>query len=631
MSVPVVFLAFANDADAHLDLLKVESKEIMRALQDLDRKEHIKVHREESADLDEVFEALTTFKDRVAIFHYGGHADGTTLRLEGGAGHAGGLAGLLGGQDNLKLVFLNGCATRAQVDGLLGAGVKAVIATSVPIRDDKASEFGARFYQSLAAGRTIGQAFQQAESFLRAKYGDIVELGVVTRDLTPVDETPAPGDVVPWGLYVAGAHRDAVLSWKLPYYRPVGLPQDMLQYIGSSFTANRYIMLVLDEMAKYNPDIYAQMMEQRGGELVRKDSREYPELIIRNFPWPVGSQIRLLHHHDSPDQKRLLHLISTYVRAGHLLYLILLSDVWERRRRGEIQLQDGFELGQPLDAAAFRSFDFLARAIELIELFAAQGVATYMPEVERLLAEWREDGGRLRKAHEFLQTLQVQAASPPAADLEQLCLRAEQAVSVILRAVAFLARYRMLTVRSIMVKAPRFEPVEYELDMGPLNAADGSALNLYQDEAHRHKLSYANSHSIVLVRDEEQVEDCLNLSPFVIDKNTFVRVTRGETTNKDRLAHVFLLGYCEDDRLVYLSADHAVHIALGADADRIHTGMTQDDFTEGRNLLQAGSLDSFGLDAEFGLEPSRTDDSAKVFAVLEEQFASFRVDLQGTS
>ena len=116
MTTPVVFLAFANDDSAHLQLLKTESSEIWHRLADIDRQEFVKVHREESASVDELFEALVRFKDRVAIFHYGGHADGTMLQLEGGAGHANGIAGLLGEQTNLKLVFLNGCATTPQVD-----------------------------------------------------------------------------------------------------------------------------------------------------------------------------------------------------------------------------------------------------------------------------------------------------------------------------------------------------------------------------------------------------------------------------------------------------------------------------------------------------------------------------------
>ena len=69
--------------------------------------------------------------DRLVVFHYGGHANGTLLQLEDGAESAVGLARLLGQMRSLKLVFLNGCATQGHAALLRDAGVPAVIATSV--------------------------------------------------------------------------------------------------------------------------------------------------------------------------------------------------------------------------------------------------------------------------------------------------------------------------------------------------------------------------------------------------------------------------------------------------------------------------------------------------------------------
>jgi hypothetical protein len=632
MSTPVLFLAFSNDANAHLELLKKESKDVFSALRDLDRQEFVKVHREESADVDELFDALMDFKDRVAVFHYGGHADGTTLRMEGGPAHAEGLAGLLGEQKNLKLVFLNGCATRPQVDQLLAAGVKAVIATSVPIRDDKATEFAARFYEALANRRTIAQAFDVAQSYLKTMYGDVLEIGVVKmRDLGRRPSGAAAGDAIPWGLFVNEEHEAEVLSWKLPYYRSVGLPQDMIQYIETSFKANRFVMLVLDEMARYNPDIYAQMMEQRGGESVKRDSREYPELIVRNLPWPLGSQIRLLRHYDTFNAERLEHLVSAYVRTSQLLYYILLSDLWEQSRSKKIALPPSFDAGLPMNAATFAAFDFMAKTLEVYRLFLERGLTPYVAEYWRVAEAWDDPAGQLRKAHRWLEQLRAELQSgAPTDNLGQRCLTAEQALSFVLRSAAFLARYRMLTVRNIAVEAPRFEAVSYEVDLGPLNAADNSALSLYQDAAQRRKTRLSNSHSIVLVRDEKELDDCLNLSPFIIDKNTFVSVKTGESTEKNRLADIFMLAYTEDGgRLVYLAVDHSIRYALANERDRVHTGMTREDFTEGRNLTPSASVpDPFGLGASFDLEPrAGRENGVKVFQVLRDQFESFLADV----
>jgi hypothetical protein len=630
MTTPVLFLAFANDDSAHLQLLKTESSEIWRRLADIDRQEFVKVHREESASVDELFEALVRFKDRVAIFHYGGHADGTMLQLEGGAGHANGIAGLLGEQANLKLVFLNGCATRPQVDQLLASGVKAVIATSVPIRDDKATAFSVRFYEALANRRTIAQAFALAQHYLQTRFGDVRDVSIVPmRDIRAKHSVDA-GERIPWGLYIKEECQREVLDWTLPYYHAIGLPQEMIQYIGSSFSANRYIMLVLDEMARYNPDIYSQMTEQRGGETVRRDSREYPELIVRNLPWPLGSQIRLLRLHDAPDMERLELLVSAYVRTTQLLYFILLSDLWEQRRHGTIDVPATFDAALPAGASAFSSFDFLARTIELYRLFTAQAAHPYVAEFERVAEMWDATPSPLQSAHTYLEQLRAELiAGTPIAELAQRCLTTEQALSVVLRSAAFLARYRMMTVRNITVEAPRFETVSYELDMGPLNAVDNSALNLYQDAARRRKAHYGNSQSIVLVRDENALDDCLNLSPFIVDKNTFVSVKKSETTDKDRLAHIFVLSYVEDGRLVYLAVDHGLRYALDNARDRIHTDMTREDFTEGRNLAPSiPAADPFGVGATFGFEPQTpANEGVKVFQVLRNQLEGFIADV----
>lgn len=631
MTAPVVFLAFANDANAHLELLKKESKDVFTALRDLDRQEFIKVHREESADIDEMFDSLVSFKDRVSIFHYGGHADGMTLRMEGGAAHSGGIAGLLGAQASLKLVFLNGCATKPQVEQLLAAGVKAVIATSVPIRDDKATEFAARFYQALANRRTIGEAFEMAQSYLQTKYSDVREIGVVKmRDLGRDEAVEQAGDSIPWGLYIKEAHEQDVLSWKLPYYRSIGLRQDLREYIEASFKTNRFVMLVLDEMVRFNTDINTQLMETRGGEMVKRDSREYPELIVRNLPWPLGSQIRLLRLHETPNEARLQHIASAYVRTAQLLYFIVLSDLWDHVRDKRIELPLRLDQIIPPDTTAFASFDFLTKTLELYRHFVGKQTTPYVSEYWRLAEAWDDPSGQLRKAHEWLEKLRTDLRTgAPIANVGQHCWTAEQALSLVLRAAAFLARYRMLTVRNVTIEAPRFESISYELDLGPLNAADTSSLGLYQDSEHRRKTRMSSSHSILLVRDEKELDDCLNLSPFIIDKNTFVSVLKGERTEKERLADIYMLSYEDGGRLLYLAVDYSIRYALENVRCQLHTDMTREDFTEGRNLAQTqAAADPFGLGASFAeAAPQQTETGVKIFQLLREQMNACAADL----
>jgi hypothetical protein len=625
MDTPVIFLAFANDKDSYLDKLKEESRRLNAALSDVDRKQYIKLLREESAQIEDIFKICTDYKDQLAIFHYAGHAGGTHLQLEGGSGDARGLAALLGEQENVKLVFLNGCSTKDQVKLLLDAGVPAVIATSVPIEDDKAVILSRQFYEALANRRTIKQAFQLAVAHLTTKYGDSVDVSMRSADWEGGGSTDAKVDM-PWGLYTHPDHTDA-LDWKLPYFRPIGLSKDMIQYIGGSFTANRYIVLALDEMCKYNPDIYHEMVEKRGEKEIKKDSSKYPWLIIENFPWPIGSQIRLLLLYDKPNVERLQHLVSTYVLTGQLLYYILLSDLWEKS-----QAEDGRVWSHTvLSKAEFAAFDFFKHIPELFKRIDEDGLP-FVPEFELLVQQLEDESSTVCKAHAHLEQLREQLLSdnPPSADLDKLCLKTEQATSIILRAAAFLARYRMLTVRNILINKPRFEELVYDLEMGPLNATEGSGLNLYRDKTHRRKENYADSSSIVLVSNEDQLDTSLNLSPLVMDKNTFVHMKKSESTDQDRLAHVFLMGWEEKDRLYYIAVEHSFFHSLNAASDQVHTDMTQDDFSEGRNIPE----DDFGADLDdefgdvFGLDESTEQkDEQKVFQMLYDQYQKLKIEL----
>jgi hypothetical protein len=349
--------------------------------------------------------------------------------------------------------------------------------------------------------------------------------------------------------------------------------------------------------------------------MVKLDSSKFPALIIENFPWPLGSQILLLCVHESPGAERLEHLVSTYVCTSELLYYILLSNLWEQVKLKKIELPQPFDAGLPMDKSTFASFDFLAKTVEIYRIFHDKGVAPYVAEYEQVAKAWDDPAGKLQQAHTALEKFRAELlANAPADDFERRCLTAEEALSEVLKAAAFLARYRMLTVRRIAVEAPRFENVAYELELGPLNAGTPPDLKLYKDAENRRKTHYSNSHSIVLVRDENELDDCLNLSPFIVDKNTFVSVKKGTTPVGADLADIFILAYEEEEQLVYLSVNHSIRYALENERDRIHTDMTQKDFAEGRNLGQSASAPA-------------SEGGVKVFQMLRDQFKSCMVAL----
>ena len=172
-SLPVIFLAFANDrvdAAKYLRNLPLEQRQIYEALEGAEQAGLCEVVSISNATIKQILDTFQKerYKDRIAIFHYGGHADGYQLLLETEQGehevaHGKGLVSFLSRQRSLQLVFLNGCTTEQQSQELVDAGVPLVIGTNSSISDSVATRLAVRFYGSLANGANLLHAWRDAE------------------------------------------------------------------------------------------------------------------------------------------------------------------------------------------------------------------------------------------------------------------------------------------------------------------------------------------------------------------------------------------------------------------------------------------------------------------------------------
>lgn len=229
---PIVFLAFA-DAAGDLPELRAEARALQQLFEAFQVEGRCTLVYRPNSTLEEIYDVLTEYRDRIAIFHFGGHADSGRILLDSAVGqapaHGTGLAKLLGQQRGLRLVFLNGCSTRPQVQGLLIAGVQAVIATAREIDDRVARTFAVAFYTALTrggagldGGKSVSQAFEAAKGFALAHHGD--------RPRDMVVHHPAGDDLTdpygfPWDLLIRpGA--EVVGRWSLFGDDPLfGLPE----------------------------------------------------------------------------------------------------------------------------------------------------------------------------------------------------------------------------------------------------------------------------------------------------------------------------------------------------------------------------------------------------------------------
>lgn len=201
-----ILLAFANDVAndrRYLRSLQEESKAISKAL--LPAVEvgllapPVSIFNATVTDVTEAF-LQPLHRDRIRIFHFGGHADGSRLLFEDetGAGTeatAGTLAAYLGQQPSLLLVFLNGCSTAAQVQQLRQAGIKAVVATTSEIEDKVAAAFAEAFYRELAT-RPLKAAFESAVRAVRLRWSH--DPSAIFRNVARQSHAAAPDAERPW-------------------------------------------------------------------------------------------------------------------------------------------------------------------------------------------------------------------------------------------------------------------------------------------------------------------------------------------------------------------------------------------------------------------------------------------------
>lgn len=606
---PTIVLTFANCSDAHLHLLKSESLQLNHTLSPLHDKGTVEVYREESTSVNELATIFNRFDQRICIFHYAGHAGGEGLKLEGGAANAGGLAALFKQQaDKLALVFLNGCSTLGQVDQLMALGIKAVIATSVPIDDGKAVEFAAWFYQAMSVRRSIKDAFEFAAASLQTKYKDVGQQPQISYrdfvadldDMGEIEETK-----MPWGLYVNKEHED-ILNWRMPD-TPI---QRFLANPLSNYKPNDYLPKILGAMQRYDPSLRSVIEEVRSG---RKDKREVLPIIIQQLPWTIGAQLqKLISRSESmriPSIERLQQSIHTYMIGSQVMLYLLLSQYWEEERLNpESNVEQHLLDVLKLDEEGAKFYDYIAAFTQLGHIFQKAGWKPFVTEFEQIF-EALEKKDHFYKSYLLLESLREQLASGSldAGSAASLCEEAENALTIFIGTISFLIKYKMVAVRDIKVTSSRHGKVEFLHTLGSLNAADSSYLTLDSDP----KVfgNHAESGAVLLVNslETERFDSFLSLSPFIIDNNAFL-------DKSQEALDIYLFSHAEKGEYVYKNVNNQFQKMEQHDAYRISTAYEE----------RIEVKDEVDLGWEFN------ESSTKIiypYALLKNQFEHLKKDL----
>lgn len=525
--IPVIFLAFADDKDNHLPLLQQEAEDIFRELNPLQNRQHIQVFRDQHADIRKIYHYLTDYKGRVAIFHYAGHADSSSLRLEGQDADAKGIAELLAQEKRLKLVFLNGCSTRKQVDYLLGLGIPAVIATQVEVKDEMARDFAGQFYKALAKpNTTIEEAFHSAASLAQS-----------VKKFSPRAYYRGAGFAeeeekgFPWGLYLGAEEGSeaarAVLEYKLPLenHREIiiwGTPA----YPESAPKLNEgLVMQLFEEFSKTNEEIrkWTEFFSQFG-------SMEYKAVraaLINILPAPIGQQFRKLVFGEQEavsrkiSAERIRQIVNTYDVLVRFLFFIMLSQLWDAIYYKKLKaipsaFFDEFDMYLSLRPSEARFYNFVKLIRLAYRIFSDEQnqLEPFIKEMARLKEAFDEEQ-EFYEAHLFLEDIKHQMPlHAKEEELKSLCIQGEKHLATIFTKLGFCINYKLLTIKSVELHRERYKKEEYQLKL----------VNLFRimqgvEDTQRSSPYPIDSQSVLLLRDEKDLSVVLSLSPFIIDEN----------------------------------------------------------------------------------------------------------------
>lgn len=543
MKLPLVFLAFANVKDNHLPLLEEERKAITAELIPLASKQFFQLFTESSATTKDLSRYVAEFKDRVLLFHYGGHAESDKIFLSDQAASSGGLAQLLGLQSDLKLVFLNGCSTREQVELLFQAGIPAVVATSVPVEDAAAKEFATIFYKALATRHNLEEAFKLAAADYFLKAGEAVG---IYRGIGPAGETK---ETHPWGLYIQ-PDQEAVLQWKLPIESQASIivRGGGFTYQGAKSINQKLIETIANATLPYSENVRSLIEEARAKEREPK-IRDLRVAVIDSFPTPIGTHLRKLLLSEEISTTRLEKIINVYQVAGKILAFIMMSQLWDECHQAKKfkwppaalkEIQRYFDLSPELE----QRYNYIVLTKAISDVLVENKVEPFIEEFKPLQEEFYQDSN-FYSAHLFLEEMKEELQTPIAADeIESFCVQAENHLCELFKHIGFSAKYTLATVKNINLlkkrhQAPTFEHRVVILDK--ITAAFGVL-----DETVT-KSAFTDSQSVVLLKNEEELHPFLNLSPFIIDENALL---------KQNNSKLFFFRFREKQALKYILFDN---------------------------------------------------------------------------
>ncbi|MCX6328442.1 MAG: hypothetical protein NTZ85_02855 [Bacteroidia bacterium] len=306
------------------------------------------------------------------------------------------------------------------------------------------------------------------------------------------------------------------------------------------------IRTVFDEMAKHKASLLKMILTEDEDEEI-SDYRVLADLVIKNFPWPIGVELRRLFSGlmRQLDRMRLDQIFKTIERSMQFISFVMLSQLCKEKTAGKITISESFsnEFKTRFFVLSLGNFTWLIRAIG--NMFSDQKIEWFMPEMGEYfnnkfynaLDFWVPERNEI--GHYQINLTQ--------SDIEKRCVEYEEKLTFILKSIAFLAKYKLISVKEIKVTKSKIADASFHHIIDLLNSSD-SDFKAQELEVP----SFTESHSVLLMKTIKSIDEYLNLSPLIIDTSTEILDAKEKFEIKK---DIFMYSKYRDDHLMYLGTE----------------------------------------------------------------------------
>lgn len=307
----------------------------------------------------------------------------------------------------------------------------------------------------------------------------------------------------------------------------------------------KLITEVFSKMAECKPALQKYLIADELDDEV--DLRVLGDLIIRNFPWPIGVELRRLFSGSMRllDRGRLDQLFKTIERTMQFLSFVLVAQLWEERLKRNIELPNEFtsQFQSRFYTLTLGNYSWLIRAI--CKIFTQTNTDHFIIEKNtslnnkffELLDFWVPERNEIGHYQINLTTDEI----------ERRCVEYEEKLTHILQSIAFLVNYKLVTVRQISVLRKKHRDASFNHFMDLLNSSDSD----FKGTEVQHQV-FADSNSVLLLKNFQTPDEYLNLSPLIIDTRIEVIDQKEKFSIKK---DIFLYTKFQNGKLLYVGTE----------------------------------------------------------------------------